>query len=43
VIVVSPFSSMSYPERGGAPAVQAFVETAREVTRPRRERIRPAA
>jgi molybdate transport repressor ModE-like protein len=32
-----------HAERGSAPAVQAFVESAREVTRPRRERIRPAA
>jgi DNA-binding transcriptional LysR family regulator len=32
-----------HAERGSAPAVRAFVEAAREVTRPRRERIRPAA
>jgi DNA-binding transcriptional LysR family regulator len=32
-----------HADRGSAPAVQAFVATALEVTRARRERIRPAA
>jgi DNA-binding transcriptional LysR family regulator len=32
-----------HPEQGSAPALQAFVATAREVTRRRRERIRSAA
>jgi molybdate transport repressor ModE-like protein len=32
-----------HPERGSAPAVRAFVATAREVTRGRREQIRSAA
>jgi molybdate transport repressor ModE-like protein len=32
-----------HPEQESVPGLQAFVATAREVTRPRRERIRPAA
>ena len=32
-----------HPEQGSSPALEAFIETAREVTRPRRERIRSAA
>jgi DNA-binding transcriptional LysR family regulator len=32
-----------HPEQGSSPALEAFIATAREVTRPRRERIRPAA
>jgi DNA-binding transcriptional LysR family regulator len=32
-----------HPERASSPALEAFISTAREVTRPRRERIRSAA
>src|SRR5918992_356455 len=32
-----------HPERASSPALEAFIATAREVTRPRRERIRSAA
>jgi DNA-binding transcriptional LysR family regulator len=32
-----------HPEQASSPALEAFIETAREVTRPRRERIRSAA
>lgn len=32
-----------HPERTSSPALEAFIATAREVTRPRRERIRSAA
>jgi molybdate transport repressor ModE-like protein len=32
-----------HPQHASSPALEAFIATAREVTRPRRERIRPAA
>jgi hypothetical protein len=32
-----------HPEQASSPALEAFIATAREVTRPRRERIRSAA
>jgi DNA-binding transcriptional LysR family regulator len=32
-----------HPARGSSPALEAFIATAREVTRPRRERTRSAA
>jgi molybdate transport repressor ModE-like protein len=32
-----------HPEQASSPALQAFIETTREVTRPRRERMRSAA
>jgi DNA-binding transcriptional LysR family regulator len=31
------------PEQAAVPALEAFIATAREVTRPRRERVRSAA